>query len=397
MKKKILITLHSMEVGGIERSAANLLSAFDYDTYDVDVLLFSKKGEFLPLLDPRCNLLPEMPQCAAMLKPVREVLLSGHPVMALKRVYAKLKKKSGVTPDEAGYALLQAYWDVSVSSMPKLRQKYDAAISFMWPHHFVARNIRADKKFAWIHTDYARVAVNRKKDEAVWRQFDRIAAVSDDCGKTFLKVHPSLGDRLVTVENVLSAELVRAQADEFIPQEMKVDGTVRLLTVGRFCYAKAFDSAVDICRLLADRGTDITWYAIGYGDGQQSLLEQVRRLGLEERFIILGKKVNPYPYMKNCDIYVQPSRYEGKAVTIREAQILGRPVIITDFATAKSQVRGGVDAMIVPMDSESVADGIETLIKDADLRERLAQNARGIGADSFTELDKIYRLIEGDF
>jgi len=399
LKKKILLTLHSMEIGGIERSAAGLVSALDYDRYDVDVLLFSRKGEFLPLLDPRCNLLPEIPQCAAMLKPVKEVLLSGRPVMALKRVCAKIKtraacKKSGATPDAATYALLQAYWDVSVSSMPKLKQKYDAALSFMWPHDFVAKNVTADKKIAWIHTDYGRVAADRKKDEAVWRRFDRIAAVSDDCGGAFLRVYPSLADRLVTVENVLSAALVRVMADEFAPREMDAGGAVRLLTVGRFCHQKAFDFAADICAELVRRGADVVWYAIGYGGGQSELEEQIRRLGLGDRFVILGKKVNPYPYMKSCDIYVQPSRYEGKAVTVREAQILGRPVIITNFATAKSQVRDGVDALVVPMDIGSVADGVELLINDAALRERLAANARESGGD-MDSLDKIYDIIEG--
>jgi glycosyltransferase involved in cell wall biosynthesis len=100
--------------------------------------------------------------------------------------------------------------------------------------------------------------------------------------------------------------------------------SIKLLTAGRFCYQKAFDNAVRLCKILLERGMNIKWYALGYGTEEEKIKSMVRELGIEESFIFLGKKINPYPYMKACDIYVQPSRYEGKAVTVREAQMLGR-------------------------------------------------------------------------
>ncbi len=401
MKKKILITVNSMEIGGIERSLAGLLSVFDYDKYDVDVLLFSKKGEFLPLIDKRCNLLPELPQCASLLKPVREVLLTGHPLLAASRIISKLLidnrfKYSDEPSDAVVFAYLQAYWDSSVRLMPKLKKKYDAAISFMWPHHFVSKNVRAKRKIAWVHTDYSKAALDYEKDLKIWESFDTIAAVSSECGRVFTKIYPSLSAKLVTVENILSKELVRQQADEFVPGDMKAGPDVtRLLTVGRFCYAKAFDVAAEICKILVDRGVKVRWYAVGYGSEQQSVEKKVRELGISESFIILGKKVNPYPYMKNCDIYVQPSRYEGKAVTVREAQILGKPVIITDFTTARSQVKDGFDASISPMKPEAVADDIERMIKDDELRQRLSKNAFESDYSVDGQMNKIYAMIEG--
>ena len=85
---------------------------------------------------------------------------------------------------------------------------------------------------------------------------------------------------------------------------------------------------------------------------------------MEENVIILGKRSNPYPYIKTCDIYVQPSRYEGKSVTVREAQMLCKPVVVTNYPTAKSQINDGVDGVIVPMDNEGCAEGIVAFIQD---------------------------------
>ena len=97
-----------------------------------------------------------------------------------------------------------------------------------------------------------------------------------------------------------------------------------------------------------------------------------------DNVIILGKKENPYPYIKACDIYIQPSRYEGKAVTVREAQMLNKPVIITNFLTAKSQLEDGFDGIIVPMDNEKCAEGIISLIKNERLRDELIENTTNI-------------------
>ena len=114
---------------------------------------------------------------------------------------------------------------------------------------------------------------------------------------------------------------------------------------------------------------------------------------MEDTVIILGKKINPYPYIKKCDIYIQPSRYEGKAVTVLEAQILGKPVVITAFPSSDSQLENGIDGVIVPMDDEGCANGIMQVIKDQQLRNKLIENCRKRDYSSSNEVEKIYRLM----
>ena len=401
MKKRILITACSLEIGGIERSLVGLLDVFDYDQYDVDVLLFSRKGELLPFVSPRCTLLPEIPQCATLLTPVKTVLRQGHFLLGAARVLAHRSVSRRFpaagdpqTADGMTFATLQAFWDKSIRFMPKLSGEYDAAISFMWPHHFVAQKVRAKKKFAWVHTDYTRAILDKQKDAAVWDRFDRIAAVSDECGETFLQVYPQFREKLTTVENILLPAFVQRSALEFEPEEMADADVPKLVSVGRLCYPKAYDRAARISRILKDRGVPFCWYVVGFGDEEQALRALIAELDVGDCFRLLGKKSNPYPYIRACDLFVQASRYEGKAVTVREAQMLARPVLITDFLTARSQVRDGFDAVIVPQDETAIADAIESLLGDEEKRRQLSENARASDYGNASEAEKIYRMIE---
>lgn len=401
-KKQILITACSMDIGGIERSLAGLLNAFDYEKYDVDLLLFSRKGEFLSLLPQQCNVLPEISQLASLLKPVKEVALSGNLLLAGARLFSKIQVKrktsslTGKQQKEISFGLLQSFWDNSVALMPKIKKEYDVALSFMWPHHFVAKKVKAKRRIAWIHTDYTIAALDNKNDKKIWEMFDKIAAVSDECGKVFLNVYPSFVDKLVTIENILSTKFVRSQALEFIPDDMPADGCVRLLSIGRFCYAKAFDFAAEVCRQLIDEGEKIKWYIMGFGSDENLIKDKIEDLSLEDSFILIGKKTNPYPYIRACDIYVQPSRYEGKAVTVREAQMLGKPVIITDFRTAASQVKDGFDAIISPIDVKAFASDIIRLINNEKIRNLLSANTMTSDYSNSGQIEEIYHLIENE-
>lgn len=401
MKKQVLITAHSMDIGGIERSLIGLLNAFDYETYAVDVLLYSHRGEFLPLLPAQCNLLPEDARLATMLKPIMRVA-PAHPLLAAARLSGKWtvgrwrRTLSPNSEQEAGYALLQAYWDYSVGLFRTLKKDYDAVLSFMWPHHFAAQKVNAQRKIAWVHTDFSRVGTDSRKDLCLWQSFDRIAAVSDDCAKTFSQRYPEVASLVGTVENVLSKAVVTALSEQGDTDDMPDDGGFRLLSVGRFCYAKGFDTAAAICRELLDRGVRLKWYIIGFGPDEALIRQKVADLGLEEQFLILGKKTNPYPYMRACDLYVQTSRYEGKAVTVREAQMLGKPVAITAYKTAGSQVRNGFDGVIVPQSVREAADGIAALLKDPEHRRTLSRHCAASDYENRDALERLYAWMEED-
>ena len=147
--------------------------------------------------------------------------------------------------------------------------------------------------------------------------------------------------------------------------------------------------------MLHNRGlTNIKWYVVGYGGDEQMIRNLIKENNLEDSFILLGKKVNPYPYINAGDIYVQPSRYEGKAVTVVEAQILGKPVVITNYTTAKSQVRDNVDGYICELSVEGIADGVEKLYKDKNLRIKLSENCKNTDYSNSSELENLYNIFD---
>ncbi len=396
--KKILIFSHAMELGGAERSLLGLLEAIDKTKYQADLFLMRHDGELLPFVPKDINLLPEVPAYTVLARPMAQTVKEGHLLITAARLCGKIAaaRFAKVHAHKESMVALEYSHKYTRRFMPPVQPntEYDLAISFLTPHYFVAEKVRAKQKIAWIHTDYTHINVDVNSELAMWSKYDRIASISDAVTESFLKVFPSLASRIVLIENILPEKLVRTDATADVSAEMPDDGTVRLLSVGRFCAAKNFDNVPDICRRLLEMGLAVKWYLIGYGGDEALIRRKITESGMEEHVMILGKKDNPYPYIAACDLYVQPSRYEGKAVTVREAQMLGKPVVITNYATSASQLEDGVDGIVVPMDNAGCAEGIAALLRSPEKMAQLAENCRERDYSNAQEIEKIYNMME---
>ena len=163
--------------------------------------------------------------------------------------------------------------------------------------------------------------------------------------------------------------------------------------MGRFTLAKNFDNVPDICRRILQEGCEVYWYIVGYGGDEQLIKEKIKEAGMEEHVILLGKRENPYPFIKECDIYVQPSRFEGNAVTVREAQILCKPVVAANYPTAHSQIKQGVDGIIVPQDNAGCAHEIAQFIKNKELQQKIVGYLKEHDYGNEKEVQKLYSLM----
>ena len=175
---------------------------------------------------------------------------------------------------------------------------------------------------------------------------------------------------------------------------MPNDGTIKLLSIGRFCVAKNFDNVPEICKLIIEPGLNIKWYLIGFGADEQLIRSKITEFHMEDYVIILGKKENPYPYIKTCDLYVQPSRFEGRCVSVTEAQMLGKPVVITDYPTSASQLEDGVDGIIVPLENDRCAERIANVIQDKELQHKVIDNSKSKDYSNKSEINVLYDLID---
>jgi glycosyltransferase involved in cell wall biosynthesis len=398
-KPRVLVISADLEVGGIERSLLGLLGTFDYDRYDVDLMLWRHSGPFLRFLPTGPRLLPQIAEYSTFQRPIVHILREGHARIALARLRAKLgfhfAGQQRYLP-EAGHLIFQRSWRYALKSLPKIPGEYTLALSFVGPHYTATDKVNARLKLGWIHTDYRMMPIDGDFERAVWNKLDYVAAVSDECRVSFLERFPHLSNKTIVIENILSPELVRRQAGEFDARsEMPpAQGVTRLLSVGRFSHAKGIDQAVLVCRKLVDQGYNIRWYAIGYGPDEAMIRRLIIEQRLEDRFVILGMRINPYPYVRTCELFVQPSRYEGKAVTVREAQILGKPILMTRFPTAASQIEEGVDGHICDLGVDGIVAGVRRLIDDPAYCRRIATTASIRDYSNKDQVEKVYQLIE---
>lgn len=419
MKKRIFISVHYMELGGAEISLIGLLQALDYSKYDVDLFVYRHQGELMQFIPKKVNLLPEITAYTCIESPMTEALRKGQFGIVWGRLKAKIRARR-YQPQDAllpQCAIFQYIAQETELYLPSLEHfgEYDLAISFLQPHNYVLSKVKAKKKACWIHTDYTKVEFDTKVELPIWTAYDHIVSISPDVTKTFLQVFPSLKDKILEMENILSPAFVRQRAEEFdASADMpKYSDVINILSVGRYSDAKNYDNVPDICRLinlnlLETYGTSeqarananlniedkliVRWFLIGYGD-DQLIRQKIHEAGMEDNVILLGKRTNPYPYMKACDIYAQPSRYEGKSVTVREAQMLCKPVVVTNYPTAKSQIQDGVDGVIVPMDNEACAKGIVDFIQNKQLQGEIVNYLSTHDYGNVDEVRKIGKLI----
>lgn len=388
-KKQILVVFTgSMEIGGIERSLLGLLSAFDYEKYDVDLFLYGHHGPLFSMIDKRVNILPEVKELAYLRESFGTKIKNGCYYSAMLRLIDHIKSKYRKVDNDKTWARIMN------ACAPKLSKHYDLAISFFRPFDYISEKVDSDIKVGWIHTDYSNQEELYTAVEDDYKKVQMIAAVSEKCKESFCTSFPSMNDKVFVVENILSSEIIVKSANMFsVKDEMPDDGSIKLLSVGRFCTAKNFDNVPDICKKIRSSGLNIKWYLIGFGGDEPLIRQKIEESDVKKFVILLGKKDNPYPYINECDLYIQPSRYEGKCVSVIEAQVLQKPVVITNYATSSSQLEDGKDGIIVPMDNEDCAQGIVKLLNNPEKMEILKNNCKCRDYSNSTEVEKLYQLM----
>lgn len=396
MKKKILFIMPSMFIGGAERSLLGLFEVIDYEKYDVSLFLYRHEGEFLSYIPEQVHLLPPMKEYGTFDVPIRSLLFSRRWMFGLARLISKLALKLHclISGEKKGVWMSMQYTArYLLPLLPEIPGEYDLGVMFLGVADPLIHKVKAKKKVTWCHTDYDTLYPNKGMDRKTYEAVDHVVFVSDACREKMTRLYPALTDKTRVIENILGEKLLLQQAEVPVKDMPHLDDGYRLLSIGRFSEAKNFDNVPNICKSLLDDGLHVKWYLIGYGGDEELIRQKILEAGMEEHVILLGKKENPYPYIKACGLYVQPSRYEGKCVTVREAQTLGKPVVITRYATSASQLEEGVDGVIVPMDNEGCAAGIADLLRDPARMERLSQTCKSRDYSNRQEVEKLYLMM----
>lgn len=407
MKPRIFISMHYMEIGGAESSLIGLLEALDPETVDIDLFIYSHQGLFMSAIPEYVNLLPQDDEYSMLERPISEVFKKGHPFIGIARLVAKWKTSHFYknNPSQKDHSAGFAYIGSEVAKvLPDLYKygEYDLAISYNYPHNIVIDKVKAKKKIAWLHTDYRHISIDEQLEFPIWNAYDHIISISPHVTTGFLSVFAELKDKVLECENILPKAYIEKRAGEPLTnKEFTKEGTLTLCSVGRISNAKNYDNiprmAEQLKKLFEVSGErlvvrDFKWFIVGPGDHNDiDILSE--KLGVRDNVIFLGPSDNPYPYIKNCDIYVHPSRYEGKSIVVREAQILCKPVIITNYPTAKSQINDGVDGIICEQDNKKIAEAIFDLSINQHKQVEIINYLKSHDFAGISEIEKIYNLI----
>ncbi len=396
MKKKILFVMENMGSGGGERSLLSLLQMIDYEKYEVDLLLFKSAGLFLGMVPEQVNILtfdkPYTQFRQPAVKSAVSLFLSGRPALALKRVlYSRTVNSSSGSPRSRD----QHAWKYLKGFLTKTEKKYDAAVGYLEgiPNFYVADCARADTKIVYVHNDYRKLEMDAEIDSVFFSEVDYIVTVSEECEKVLREVFPQYAEKVRMIENITSSKILGKMAAENVEDFDKKSDEKFLLTIGRISQQKGYDLAIDAAEILVKKGFNFKWFSIGKGEMKDELLQKIKEKNLEEIFIFLGERANPYPYLSKCDIYVQPSYFEGKSIAIDEAKCLAKPIVATKFTTVYDQLADGETAVLAEMNAESIAEKIAQLIDDENLAKKLSGNLKKMKHGNEEEVQKFYALL----
>lgn len=383
--KKICIIAEDMKMAGVQVSLAALLNNLDYSQYKVDLYLISKKGEIL-------DQIPENVR-------VKEIRFKKEYLRHF--VYYKKVDSVGMffTKVKKAFFLLRYhqkgiknyYYEKLLDYVEIDEPECDIAIDFLGYGRFttaiVAKKFIAAKKAVWFHDEDIQWI---KKVEDYLPQFQKLFCVSKSVEIELASMHPEYKNKIEIFYNPVNAKQIRDKALEKLQQ--RINDNYCIVSVGRLEYQKGFDIALDAAKILSEKNVDYTWYIAGEGAARKELVNKIEKYHLQNRVILLGMIDNPYPLIKQCDIYVQPSRHEGYGLTVMEARSLARPIIVTQIPSLCEQIHDNINGFVAELNAESIANKIIEVYHDSSVCESVINNLKHEEINYLTELNKIYTM-----
>lgn len=396
MKKKLLFVIDSLPCAGAEKSLITLLSQLDYEQYEVDLQLFAYGWTLDELVPKEVNFLPPLSYTNYSNQNLKQMILNCRNLTQFKMIVARLRYSLFIRKGHLTNAqMARLYWQSIGSVIEKNEKVYDVAISYAQgiPTFYVADKTRAAKKYAWVNVSYTLGEEDRLFQEKYYQAYERIVAVSESAEEIFLESFPMFKDRMTIIYDINDYQMIKRMSE--LEPEFKLDAPhLKLLTIGRLDHQKGYDIALEAARLLKERGILFTWYVLGKGGLYDEIKQTIQKYGLEKEFILLGITANPYPMIKQCDIYVQTSKFEGYGLAIAEARMLNKPVVTTKFDAVFNQMVHEKNGLVTPMDGVGVADGIERLLKEPDLYHAIVDYLNQEKKGNVEEIAYFYQLIE---
>lgn len=392
--KNILMAIPTLRMGGAEKSIVSLIKSLDPEKVKVDLFLFEAGGVLQRDIPEWVNVLEADFVTRAMILEMSnyfgDLLKNFKLGAAFSRIRISvnsfLSSKLGRKPKFS--------WNIIKKHIPELTKHYDVAVGYLegFTDFFIIDKVNADRKVGWIHSDMS----GRKifsEDIEYYNSFDGLATISDVCLDAACKAFPGIENKIKVIENIVLPDEVINKSKENVNSNWD-ESCTNIISVGRLEYAKGMDIGAHACKILKNKGLSFCWHIYGKGTMHEEIEAFIKENELENEFILEGVTPNPYPYISKADIFVQPSRWEGKSIALDEAKILGKAIVVTNYPSVSDQITNEVTGLITECTPEAIADGIERVINDNDLRKKLESNCSNEPNQSEKAVNKFYEMIE---
>ncbi len=401
MKTKILFVMPSLGSGGAEKSFISLLSVLPRNDFDIDVMIVNEGGLFYSSVPKDLNRIDAPKNLKIALGSIHSSYIKNECnfIDKVHKVYSNIIVR--LQRRTTDYDVGQLTWRIWKNKIPTLQSEYDVAVSFMngMTNYYVIDKVNAKRKILWVHNDYNKLSANAKFDTRYFDFANNVVTISEVCVKALERNFPMIAKgKFMCLENISSAKIINTMANEFYPKEYnKADPeTTKLLSIGRLSSQKGFDLAIDAALILKKYNLKFKWYIIGKGELENELQTRINRLELHNEVLLLGERANPYPYIKNCDLVLQTSRFEGKSIVLDEAKILHKPIIVTNYPSVSDNIENNKTGIICEMSDTSIANAIMSLVNNSKMKDFLTLSLLNDVNGNKNEINKYSKLFSNN-
>ena len=372
-KIKLLVCFIHAHIGGAMTSLVNFLNALDTDKYDVDVMFYENEGRHG--IKDEINILPQgkIHEKSSLSNVLNKAISPAYIIATVQDIYYKKVKKNK-------RKAVQIMSKQGCKYSRRLDKEYDIAVAyeFNWCMNYVINRVKAKKKVIWHHVEFEKSGMDYKIDKKAMDKADALVFVSEDCRKSYCDKHPEHKDKAYFVPNLLSSEYVRAKGGEEVEIPFEDNGNLlKFITVARISFEhKGLDRAVRAFSKLKEEGllNNVKWLIIGDGRDMEKLRAMIEEYSLTEVIYPIGVRQNPIPYLKKADCFLLPSKHEGKPMVITESFIMGLVPVVTEYTSAREQIKDGVDGLVFDNNEEALYEGLKKVIKNPGIINELAEN-----------------------
>ena len=383
VKKNVLFVVDERQMGGVSVLLSDILNAINLKKYNIDVMVLHDNGDYLDKLPKKVNIIYGSRFFDTVDYSLKDVIKSGN----LRNIFMKFYTIFLMKTKLIGFKIRK-------ERKKCIKKNYDVEVAFKdgFCALFTAYG-DSKKKCHWLHTDYSMYDCThnyRKLFEMVFPMFDKIVAISNSVLDRFLDSYKV--SNTTVIYNLINEESIINRASEI---DVKFDEKINLVSVGRIHNMKGYDRLIEVMNRLNEDNLldDVVLRIIGDGPDFSLLNSLVSKYGLEDKVILMGKKKNPFPYVKASSLFLMCSRYEPFGLVVLESMVLGVPVLSTDVASI-NEIMDKNYGFVVENSEDGLYNGIKKFIQDNKLLNKYKKNLSGFKYDVEEIVLKIESLLD---